>query len=298
MDGLGFKTLNNSLMSFSFRFVCQGGDLEYKAAVLAASLKYHLRCHYELIACVPSDTSLMRPKPATLEFLQKMGCKIRSIENLISRDYLIGHKFDCLRLPTDYSYKVFLDSDILCTQLFTGFFTEGNPPFLAKLEDWNHHSPEEWSILYAYFKLDAPVFSFRSTVLKESMPLYFNAGVLCMQRESAIVDEWLEVAVDMEENLEIPRKRPNLDQLALAITIRKEDHRFQLLSERYNYPAELRSFDPVAMPFFCHYHNPLMILASKHLTDLCRKIGNAYPSLKSLLQDQNNNDWKLIFDVF
>lgn len=284
-------------MSFSFRFVCQGGDLEYKAAVLAASLKYHLRCPYELIACVPSGTSLMRPKPMTLELLKKMGCQICSIENMISRDYLIGHKFDCLRIPTDYDYKVFLDSDILCTQLFTGFPTEGRPPFLAKLEDWNHHSTEEWNTLYTYFKLSPPSFSFQSTVLLESMPLYFNAGVLCCLSQSKITDHWLQVALDIENHLEIPRKRPNLDQLALAITVVKENYQYQLLTERYNYPAELRSFDPIAMPFFSHYHNPLMILASKHLTDLCKKIGNVYPSLKSLLQDQNNNDWKLIFDV-
>ncbi len=285
-------------MSYSFRFVCQRGDLEYKALVLAASLRYHLSCAYELIACIPSDTDLLRPSEIAIDSLISLGCQVQYIHNPISPDYLIGHKFGSLVIPTKCAYKVFLDSDILCTQVFTGFPIKGQPPFLAKLEDWNHHTQDEWNTLYNYFDLGMPRFIFRSTVLDEPMPLYCNAGVLCIDAESQIIDRWLEVALDIEHNLEIPRKRPNLDQLALAITLVTDGYDTILLDERYNYPAELRTFDPILMPFFCHYHNPAMILANKYLTDLSRKIAQNYPILLRLVKSQKNPDWKYIFDFY
>ena len=47
--------LNLSLkFRYCFVFVCQQGDLELKARLLAASLRHFLRCDFELVAALPT----------------------------------------------------------------------------------------------------------------------------------------------------------------------------------------------------------------------------------------------------
>ena len=45
---------SSSAPEICFVFVCQQGELELKALLLALSLKRHLRFHAELVAAVPS----------------------------------------------------------------------------------------------------------------------------------------------------------------------------------------------------------------------------------------------------
>ena len=102
-------------MRFSVRFVCQGGGLDRKAAVLAASLRRNLVGDHELIAAVPSDPWFEPPDPEVVAFLDRLGVRREPIESPICREYPIGNKLACLLLPTSCDKRVFLDSDVLCT---------------------------------------------------------------------------------------------------------------------------------------------------------------------------------------
>lgn len=282
-----------SVNQYSFRFVCQGGGLDVKAAFLAASLKENLRCSYELIACVPSDESVSAPQDGVIDFLQEIGATIESIKNPLAEDYPIGNKLACLALTTNCNKRVFLDSDILCLRPFHGF-PEADPYVIsAKLEDWNHHSDLEWQDLYSYLGLGKPGKSFYSTVFNEAMPLYFNAGVLVVDNKADLIERWINIANDVDENTSLPRKRPNLDQLTLAVLVVKYDYKWQLLDESYNYPAELRSVNPSFLPYFCHYHDPLMVLSDAYLSGTVARLCLKHKELQSIAQHQADWVWQL-----
>ncbi|HEY6853265.1 MAG TPA: hypothetical protein VI139_03390, partial [Gemmatimonadales bacterium] len=69
-------------MRYCFAFVCQAGELEPKALLLAASLRRHLRCEHELVAAIPQPESAWgKPGAATLDALRRMGVRFAAIEN-------------------------------------------------------------------------------------------------------------------------------------------------------------------------------------------------------------------------
>lgn len=285
--------MNGNPVQYSFRFVCQGGGIDIKAAFLAASLKEHLRCTHELIACIPTGENVQQPSDQILEYLSDIDVAIRPISNPLAKDYLIGNKLACLALPTTASKKVFLDSDILCTRPFYGFPETKPYDISAKLEDWNHHSDQEWQQLYHHFQLGMPEMRFRSTVLDQAMPLYFNAGVLVVDKQSNLPEKWIDIAQIIDAQLELPRKRPNLDQLSLAALVVKSSYRWQLLDENYNYPAELRSLNHSSLPYLCHYHDPLMILADGYLSELIARLCASQAKLASIAKTNAHWVWHL-----
>jgi len=82
---------------YAFVFVCQAGEIEAKALLLAASLKNVLHCQYELIAAVPSPASIWGElSPDTRRQLDEFGVRIVPIENPIDPDYGIGNKLACI----------------------------------------------------------------------------------------------------------------------------------------------------------------------------------------------------------
>ncbi len=278
---------------YSFRFVCQGGGLDLKAAFLAASLHHNLRCEHELIACIPEARGIQPPLAAVLAFLQQIGVRRETINNPLAPDYLIGHKLACLDLQTNCTTRVFLDSDILCLKPFHGFQNTGDFTLHAKLEDWNHHTGDEWNRLYRYLRLGRPEMRFRSTVLDQPMPLYFNAGVLAVAANSCLPGEWITLARDIDINLDLPRKRPNLDQLSLSCLAIRRGVSIQLLSEDYNYPAELRPLNHSRIPWFCHYHDPANILADTFLTGVVKRLSTRYGALEQIASQAGQWVWSL-----
>lgn len=118
-------------MSLSIAFVCQAGDLEAKALLLAASLRRALDGpgggaagprpesgpDVELIACLPTpEARFGRVADATRAALQALGVRTESIRNPLADDYPIGNKLACFDLPTTAACRLFLDSDVLLTR--------------------------------------------------------------------------------------------------------------------------------------------------------------------------------------
>ncbi len=72
----------NDIRSYAFIFVCQSGELEAQAALLAASLKRFVKVPGEIIALVPTPEKFMgKPMPQTISFLKKLGVRIASGRN-------------------------------------------------------------------------------------------------------------------------------------------------------------------------------------------------------------------------
>lgn len=283
-------------MKYRFIFVCQAGELEIKACLLAASLRQYLHCNYELVAAIPEASTMCALNPATLTILDTLKVSTVRIQNPLASDYLIGHKLACLQHAGDADKLVFLDSDVLCLKAFYHDNRFTTFAFNAKLEDWHHHDSQDWRQLYNYCGLATYHEDYRSTVFDEAMPLYFNAGVLAVDAQSSAVlaARWINLARQVDGNVKIPRLRPNLDQLTLPLAVSQLGLSLDLLDEAYNFPGELRALNPNQLPYFCHYHDPHMILCDQIMSRVTRALLVRFPDLRYLFLSAKNTVWHAI----
>lgn len=267
-------------MRYAFVFVCQAGELEIKALLLAASLKRSLRCEHELIAAVPTPASTWGElAPETRELLQHLGVRIEPITNPIDPDYRIGNKLACLDVPTQANKIVFLDSDILCLRDF------GDPDclrvgFAAKPADLRTFAAgtDAWAPLYAAAGVALPELRLPTTVSGEFGLAYFNGGVIFADADAGMGRAWIDCARAILQVPAMREQRHWLDQVSLAIAVHKLGLRYSGLDERFNFPAHLK---PLAheLPFFCHYHWPRIVRAEPVLLELVRDLAREHPAI-------------------
>jgi hypothetical protein len=278
---------------YAFVFVCQAGELEIKALLLAASLKRFLRCDFELIAALPTPASTWGElAPETRGLLQQLGVRIEPIVNPIDPDYKIGNKLACFDVPTRADRVVFLDSDILCLRDL------GEPdclrvPFAAKPADLRTFAAgaEAWQPLYAAAGVDLPQLRLPTTVSGEFGLAYFNSGVIFADSACGIGKAWIDCARTILQVPAMREQRHWLDQVSLAIAVHKLGLAYSGLDERFNFPAHLKPV-PDELPFFCHYHWPHIIGREPLLMDLVRDLAGEYPVIAGRMAD--NAQWKAL----
>jgi hypothetical protein len=277
---------------YCFTFICQQGDLEIKALLLAASLKQFLRCDYELVAALPQPaTRWGTPSEETLALLTRWGVRTVAITNQINDDYPIGNKVSCAAIATDADKLIFLDSDMLCLREFQhqARFTQAS--FHAKPADVATYTEnlQQWQTLYQLFARDVPDLRVAATVSGEIMPPYFNAGFLAMQPSPAFFNTWLKCCQQIDESPKIVSKRPYLDQIALSVAVTASGETIDCLDETYNYPAHHKPLNINNLPLFCHYHHPLIIRREPVLSQLVTLLLQKYPELHPLLRQ--SREW-------
>ncbi len=275
---------------YAFVFVCQAGELEIKALLLAASLKRFLRCDYELIAALPTPASTWGElAPETRELLQQLGVRIEPIVNPIDPDYKIGNKLACLDVPTRAERIVFLDSDILCLRDFAKADCL-RVPFAAKPADLRTFAAgvEAWQPLYAAAGVELPQLRLPTTVSGEFGLAYFNSGVIFADAASALGKAWIECARTILQVPAMREQRHWLDQVSLAIAVHKLGLAYSGLDERFNFPAHLKPV-PDELPFFCHYHWPRIIGREPLLMALVRDLVREYPAIAGHMA--GNAEW-------
>jgi hypothetical protein len=270
--------------TFAFLFVCQSGELEVKAALLAASLRRNLRVQAELIACVPEPAerwgTISEP---TRALLAKLGVRIAPIRNEVADDYPIGNKISCLRVPCDADKLVFVDSDVLCVGEFRDE-PRFDLPFHAKPADVATFADRAaWK--RAFSACGVPFHDARvaASVYGDLQLTYFNSGWVCVDRKAGLGDVWLDACRRIDAKWRVPKKRPHLDQIALPVAIRKLGLTADVLDNRYNFPAHRIPLDPARLPWFAHYHRPEVIRREPVLADLVRDVCRAEPLLEALL---------------
>jgi hypothetical protein len=280
----------------AFVFVCQAGELEIKALLLAASLKRFLRCDFELIAALPTPASTWGElAPETRALLQVLGVRIEPIVNPIDPDYRIGNKLACFDVPTRAERIVFLDSDILCLRDF------GEPdslrvPFAAKPADLRTFAAgaEAWQPLYAAAGVELPQLRLPTTVSGEFGLAYFNSGVIFADAASGLGKAWTECARTILQVPSMREQRHWLDQVSLAIAVHKLGLAYSGLDERFNFPAHLKPV-PDELPFFCHYHWPRIIGGEPILMALVRDLAREYPAIAGHMA--GNAEWSPLLNA-
>ncbi len=280
---------------YAFVFVCQAGEIEGKALLLAASLKNTLRCQYELIAAVPSPASTWGElSPDTREQLQEFGVRIVPIENPVDPDYKIGNKLACIDVPTRATKIVFLDSDILCLRDF------GDPaclrvPFAAKPADLRTFAAavDAWAPLYTAAGVPLPRLHLPTTVSGEFGLPYFNSGVIFVDAGLKFGHNWIDCANTIRVTPEMREQRHWLDQVSLPLALHRLGLSYSALDERYNFPAHLEAL-PGESPFFCHYHWPRIVRREARLLALVRDLAKAHPAIARVLAREA--EWAELLD--
>ncbi|MFN8420160.1 MAG: sulfotransferase [Anaerolineae bacterium] len=271
---------------FAFVFVCQSGELENRAVLLAASLRRFLRCRYELFAAVPTPTETWGEiRPLTRQILESLGVCTVDIQNPIGRDFPNANKIPCLSIPTSADKVIFLDSDILCVRDFND-----EPRFAisfnAKPSDVARfalvHSIGRWHSRQRGLTL--PDQMIPTTTAKNYMPPYFNGGFVAVDRalDFGSAPSCLQ-AIRQDERL--PAERAYSDQIGLAAAVRKLNLAVDCLDERYNFPVNIRRLDPRYPPYFAHYHDAEYVRQEPLLRDLVRQIVTDHPQIKTLLAE-------------
>lgn len=277
-------------MRFTITFICQRGELEAKAVLLAASLRRHLAAPVDLVARLPApETAWGRPSPSTLRALESLGVAVAPVHNPIADAYPIGNKLACLDVPAASRGScpdrvVFLDSDILCTGPFDPD-RELAADFSVKPVDFATFAggPAAWARLYRLFGLPEPARRVVATVSGEETWPYFNAGVVGVRADAGLARSWAECCRRIDAEDWVPSRRPHLDQIALPIAAALCGLDATLLEERLNYPAHLRPLRPVP-PVLCHYHRPDIVAQEPLLTATVRGLVDAHPALRPVIE--------------
>jgi hypothetical protein len=281
-------------MRFAISFVCQRGDLEIKALLLAASLRRFLTCNAELIACLPEPESQWGAvSPEALRVLASLGVRTVAIRNVIDDAYPIGNKVTCLDVATDADRMVFLDTDILCLEPFDPgrWFARG---FNAKPADAVGFvdNPQDWQAVYGMFGVVGLGRRVVTSVAGQVICPYFNAGVIGVPARSGLGALWadccrtLAAADALWENRSLPAKWPFLDQISLPVAVARAGLDVAILGERLNFPANLRPLAAAAEeggPILCHYHRPDVIRREPRLLDLAADLLDRHPSIADVM---------------
>ena len=272
--------------SYSFVFICQAGELEVKALLLAASLKRFLRGPYELIAAIPTPEAIWgAPSEVTLQLLGAMQVRTVSISNEVDPAFTHGNKIDCLNVKVSTDWLVLMDSDILCLKDFRDE-VDLTGPFSAKPVDHQTFTKDicDWETAYATAGVLPPRLQIPSTVSKEYGLPYFNSGFLVVEPGGGLGPAWLDCCLKIRANESIPEMRMISDQAGLAVAVQKLRLPFYCLDERFNYPTHLKPLMEHYAPFFAHYHWPEVIFREPALRKNVRLSVKQFPAIARVME--------------
>lgn len=274
-------------MRFAVCFCAHAGELETKALLLAVSLRRHWPSTVELIACFPQDPTHAGITNGCQNAFESLGVRSISVSNPISTDYPIGNKLLCLDVKTDADRVIFLDSDIVALSVVTekDLETVFGAGMVAKPADLATFGIDgaQWQALYKKCGAEIPKHTVTATVTGETMPPYFNAGVIGVDANSDFGEAWADCASIIDALHDLPTRRPHLDQIALPIAATKRGLPINVLGEDWNYPAHLRPA-PEAMPKLCHYHWPEVIEREPAVLDAIGELATYAPAISAAMR--------------
>jgi hypothetical protein len=232
-------------------FVCQTGELEPQATLLAASLRLHFPSSVKLLAAHPNRHGELAQ--STLTALECLGVEIAPITNPLDDAYLIGHKVAAVRLLHGQGLGMFLDSDILAMRepdKLTGK--------LAAVPASRQHCPLLiWRHIYESFGLSFPGRGPPTLVSQEMTAPYYNSGVIALPGEMAahLADVWTQCAWQIDSDQRVPHgaKRPFLDQTSFPIAAAMVGQSVETLGAHWNFPSWDWLIADGSCPIFFHY---------------------------------------------
>ncbi len=273
-------------------FVCQAGELELKGLLLAASLRKNANFSaVDMVAAVPEPDVWGHLSEPAERLIQTLNLRKVIIDSPFGKEYPIGNKLVAIGVETHAPVTVFIDSDILCLRAIedSDLVTQN---LKAKPADLNTYqgSLAQWERAYAFIEQDLPSEKVLSTVSRELMLPYFNAGLVAVRDGQSFSTAWLDIARKIDACEQIEHKRPWLDQVALPVAAKALGYDYEVLSETFNYPAHLKALNSNDLPALCHYHSPSVVIQEPILCRLIASLCAHYPDLNVLLE--SHESWR------
>ena len=269
-----------------FVFICQGGLLEAKSLLLAASIRYFTGDAHELTAAIPGPADHWpQPSSATLAALESLNVRAEMVENTVAPDFPYGNKMQCLSLPMCCSVQAYIDSDILMMRDF-GQDALPTHPICAVPASFGVADESEWQRFYAEFDLDLPVRRLSALISQQSMPPYFNGGLIAVRGMPALAQSWAECCRRLRAMPGISAEIRDrfVDQVALPIAAARLDADILSLMLQWNFPSWNLALGDGPTPIFFHYQSPERLLREARTADTVKAVCDAYPQVRAAIQ--------------
>ncbi|WP_333678561.1 hypothetical protein [Dyella sp.] len=267
-----------------FVFICQGGELEAKSVLFAASFRCRANGYHHLTAAIPGPAELWpQPEPQTLQTLESLGVRLSHVQNSVGRDYPYGNKMECLSIPTDCSATVYIDSDILMMRDF-GDDVLPERPLCAVPASLSHAKEHEWASFYAAYGLDMPEWRQLTLISQEPTPPYFNGGLLVVRNVPAFGETWAESCRTLREIPGIPNKIRNrfLDQFGVTIAAARLNLEISMLPMQWNFPSWSLELGDQPTPIFFHYQTAERLLQEDRIVTSVKEVCEQYPRVQAV----------------
>jgi len=241
-------------------FCVEKGLLEQQAILLIESIKRLSNSNqYRLIAFSPRRN--YQPSKETVDYL-KIN-QVLHLTNNINQDYLdypiankvLSSAYVEQHIHTEGSI-LFVDTDTIFINDIESKYIENDGQIYIRPVDNKGPGSEGvedindpfWQNIFKLFKLKPPSTKILTTVRRESIRNYYNAGFIWSHKVNGFFTQWLK---DFETIIESglrpfgyqSRENTNfrcLDQVALSVTTSRYRAKTKILSPAYNYPLPFK----------------------------------------------------------
>jgi len=271
----------------AFVFVCQAGEWELKAMLLAASLRRHYGDAPELIAAIPHPPETWGTLAAgTITLLDRLRVRRIAITNPIDPAFPHANKMSCLSVDTSAGTLVFLDSDMLCLARHDFTLPPGAPIAIKAADLPAFASDSAWQATYA--AVGRPTSSRRVSLSCDTAlsPPFYNSGVIAVTPAFArdLVPMWIECSRLIRDDARVPERRLWSDQLGLAVALDTLEIVPHALDMRHNFPGHIIPFGYLSAPYFVHYHWPRIIGQEPALRDTVRSLAGEHHEIRAAME--------------
>lgn len=226
-------------------FIVEPPSYQVMACYLAASLRECFGQSVALVGYCPAH-KLDLVSPDVKDALGRMGCDLRPMqtEGRFDPPYPHGNKLLATLEPRDTEFSCFMDSDILCLRPneVENLLREGCVSLTpAASMGWGKQSI--WPEVYAAAGQKMP--EERLNLMKypktRKVVPYFSSGLFCFPEQYRTPDGksfpqvWMEVAQQLDRAMDLPAKRPYLDQISLPLAIQRAGLTWNLLPEEQHF---------------------------------------------------------------
>ena len=226
----------------TFIFIVEPPSYQYLACYLAASIRNNVEGDVRLVGYCPEER-LADVDPNALETLRRMDCEVRTFRTagVFEPAYPHGNKILACRERRETDFTIFADSDILfinptrAEDLVAAGHVACSP---AASMRWA--GQQIWQTVYAQFGLEVPErrIKLMRDKRKDVVP-YFSSGLVGFPEPETdgrrFADIWLDTALALETNRDVPGKRPYLDQISLPVAIERAGLAWKELAEEQHY---------------------------------------------------------------
>jgi hypothetical protein len=273
----------------AFVFVCQAGEWELKAALLAASLRRHYGVDVELIAAVPQPHEIWGTvASATAALLERLQVRCVPITNPIDHAFSHANKIACLGVETTADVLVFLDSDTICLARCDFALGAGTRIALkvADLPAFPTDGESGWVATYAATGRTMPERRIALSCDATPSPPFYNSGVIVLDTAFAgeLCAAWTEASRLIRLEQRVPERRLWSDQLGLAVALDMLETVPAALELQHNHPTHLMPLEATPGVAFAHYHWPQIIAQEPALRALTASLMEEHPVLGGLMQ--------------